>query len=75
MTSKANPYQRDGAWFFEVGPFANQCDALCDLLGRAVEYERRAADADQSEPPPTNARSEPPAGSNVVPFKPREPRP
>ena len=67
--TRANPYQRNGAWFFEVGPFASQCDALCDLLGRVAQYEQqRAADDDQNESPA-------PTGGNVIAFKPRAPQP
>ena len=70
---KANPYQREGAWFFEVGPFANASDALRDLLGRSIEYERLAAEAAEVEEPPQPAREPSIDGAQIIPFKPRTP--
>jgi hypothetical protein len=40
MTDRANPYQRNGQWFIEIGPFASSKDALSALLLRIVISRR-----------------------------------
>jgi hypothetical protein len=40
MTDRANPYQRNGQWFIEIGPFGSSKDALSALLLRIVISRR-----------------------------------
>ena len=41
MNGGANPYKRNGHWYFEVGPFATSRDALRALLIRIRVHESR----------------------------------